>query len=122
MVEIEYRPYGKIVVHEVRKLDVPTFFQGVVSQVEAQKQGGIPTVNWVDGIAFVIAEFIPSPQTVEENLKGIAHYAFVLFTETSFQEEKRVTSGGRESIVRVVKAESNPIFVELVKFLKSFKP
>ncbi|QQG48545.1 MAG: hypothetical protein HY247_07330 [archaeon] len=120
MVEIEYRPYQKIVVHEVKKVDVPGFFQGVIAQVEAQKQSGVPAVSWIDGVAFVIVPFGATPETVEENLKGIVHYALVLFTETSFQEEKKVTMGGREFVVKLAKADSNPNLVELVKFLKSW--
>ncbi len=121
LVEIEYIPYQKIIVHEIRKLDVPDFFQGVVSQVEAQKQGGVANVSWVDGIAFLFGEFMPTPQLIEENLKGRIHYAIVIFTETSYQAEKKVTVGGREAIVRMSKGDNNLNFVELAKFLKNFK-
>lgn len=122
MVEIEYRPYQKIVVHEVRKMDVPEFFQLVIAQVEAQKQGATPVIDWVDGIAFVHGQFPPTQQTVEESLKGIIHYATVFFTETSFQPEKRVNANGRDYTVRLRRSEVNPDFVELVKFLKTFRP
>ncbi len=121
MVEIEYMPYNKIIVHEVRKMEVPEFLQWVASQVEAQKQGGVPSVNWIDGIAFVTAEYPVTPQTVEENLKGRLHFAVVFFTETSYQPEKKTSVSGREYAVRLVKAETNPNFVELTKFLKNFK-
>jgi len=122
MVEIEYLPYQKIIVHEVRKLEVNEFLQWVASQVEAQKQGGTPTVNWVDGVAFLAGEFVASPELVSENLKGRIHYAVVLFTETSYSPEKRVTVGGREAIVRLNRGDSNPNFIELAKFLKNFRP
>ena len=119
MAEIEYRPYHKIVVHEVRRLDVPKFFQAVIAQVEAQKQSGVPSVNWIDGIGFIAVPFLPTPETIAENLKGVAHFALILFTETSFQEEKKVVFGGREFSVKLTKAESNKNYVQLVKFLKS---
>ncbi len=122
MVEIEYRPYQKIVVHEIRKLEVPEFFKSIVEQTEAQKQAGIPAVNWIDGIAFAIGQFPPTPETIAESLKGFVHYAIVSFTETSFQEEKRALVNGREFPVRLVKVDKNPDFVELVKYLKTFPP
>jgi len=121
LVEIEYRPYQKIVVHEVRKLEPFVFFPWIISQVEAQKAGGTPVVNWIDGIAFATSEFLPSSQTVDENLKGIIHFPLVSFTETSYEAEKRVNIGGRGYTVKLNKADDNPNFVELVKFLKTFK-
>jgi hypothetical protein len=121
MVEIEYLPYNKIIVHEVRKLEIQDFLQWVSSQVEAQKQGGTATVNWVDGVAFLTGEFMATPELVSENLKGHIHYAVVFYTETSFQSEKRVTVNGRDSVVRFTKGESNPNFIALAKFLIDFK-
>ena len=122
LVEIEYRPYRKIVVHEVKKLEPSVFFPWLVAQVEAQKAGGTPAVNWTKGVAFVTSEFLPSPQTVEENLKGVAHYAAVTYTETSYEAEKRINIGGRGAVVRLNNVDDNPNFAELVKFLKSFGP
>ena len=122
MVEIEYLPYQKIIVHEVRKIEIPELLTMVASQVEAQKQGGVAGINWVDGIAFVVGEFMPTPQTIEENLKGRVHYSMVFFSETSYQPEKKVTVNGRDYLIKLNKADNNPNFVELVKFLKNFKP
>jgi hypothetical protein len=121
MVEIEYLPYQKIIVHEVRKLEVQDFLQWVASQVEAQKQGGTPTVNWVDGVAFLTGEFMASPELVSENLKGRIHYAVVFYTETSYQPEKRITVNGRDLVVRFSKGDNNPNFVALARFLIGFK-
>lgn len=121
MVEIEYLPYQKIIVHEIRKVDLADLLTLVVSQVEAQKQGGVPSINWVDGVAFVFSEFMPTPQTIEESLKGRVHYSAVFFSETSFQPEKRVTVNGRDYVIKLNKADNNPNFVALAKFLKNFK-
>ena len=121
MVEIEYRPYQKIVVHEIRKLEAGAFLRTVVEQVEAQKQSGTPVINWVDGIAFSIGMFPPTPETIRENLNGVVHFAIVNFAETSFQEDKRAIINGREFPVKMRHVTDNPDFVELAKFLKSFK-
>jgi hypothetical protein len=121
MVEIEYLPYQKIIVHEIRKMEIPKLLAAVAEQLEAQKAGGVGSIRWVDGIAFVIGEFPPTPETIEENLKGRVHYSMVMFSETSYQTEKKVTFNNREYSVRLIKGDDNPNFVELVKFLKNFK-
>jgi len=121
LVDIEYLPYQKIIVHEVRKLELSDLLNMVVAQVEAQKQGGVPGINWVDGVAFVFSEFMPSPETIAEQLKGRIHYQMVWYAETSYQNEKRVTVNGRDYGIRLMKAGDNPNFVDLVKFLKSFE-
>jgi hypothetical protein len=121
LVEIEYLPYQKIIVHEVRRLELADLLTMVAAQVEAQKQGGVPGINWVDGIAFVFSEFMPSPQTIEENMKGRIHYQMVWYSETSYQNEKRATVNNRDYVIRLMKADDNPNFVELAKFLKNFK-
>lgn len=94
--------------------------QSVVAQMEAQKQSGTPVINWLDGVAFTIAPFLPTPEVIAENMKGIVHYALVVFAETSFQEEKRAIINGREFPVKLHKSDDNPNFIELVKFLKAF--
>jgi len=121
LVEIEYLPYQKIIVHEVRRMDIADLLSFAAAQAEAAKTGGTPVVNWVDGIAFVAGEFIPSPQTIEETLKGRIHYSVVMFSETSFQPEKRVTWNGRDYSIRLARGDSNPNFVGLAKFLKNFR-
>lgn len=121
MVEIEYLPYQKIFLHEVRKVDIGDLLSMVAAQVEQQKQGGTAGINWVDGIAFIIAEFLPTPETIEENLKGRIHYNMVWFSETSYQAEKKVALNNREYVIKLMRADKNPNFVELAKFLKNFK-
>jgi hypothetical protein len=124
MVEVTYRPYQQLIIHEIRKMTVPDFLIWVASQVEAQKQGMTPAVDWLDGIAFVKGSY-PSPvptKVTEDELNGRLHYPIVLFTETSYEPQKRVTINGRDVLIRLNKAEDNPVFVDMVKFLKNFKP
>ena len=122
MVKITYFPYQEIVVHEVQELSVPQFFEKVISQLQAQGQTGvIPSVLWVDGIAFSISNFMPSEDLVRDQINGKLHYASVTFTRTSFSPEKRPIVAGKEFVVRLMKAENNPNFLDLVKFLKDFK-
>jgi hypothetical protein len=122
MTRITYLPWEEIVLHEVLELDVPEFFQSIVAQIEAQKQAGTPSVSWIDGVAFFVIPFPDTPETISEKLRGKLHFLFVAFTQTSFQPEKKVQFEGREHIVRLAKAENNPNLVDLVKYLKTYRP
>jgi hypothetical protein len=121
MVKIEYAPIKKIVVHEIIKVDVPTFLNSVASHVEAQKQGGTPAAEWGEGVAFTKKDFLPTPRVNEEQLDGVIHYAGVIFTEISYQEEKKASINGREVPVKLIKT-NNPNILELCRFLRNFQP
>ncbi|MGA2665631.1 MAG: hypothetical protein ABSF83_11880 [Nitrososphaerales archaeon] len=122
MVEIEYLPYQKIIVHEATKVEIGELLTIVAAQVEAQKQGGSPEIRWVDGLALLIGEFIVTPEIIAEQLQGRIHYSAIWFAETSYQAEKRVTVNNREYSIRLIKADKNPNLVALVKFLKGLHP
>lgn len=78
-------------------------------------------VNWVDGIAFVYALFPETPEVVQDKLNGRLHYAVVRFARTNYEPEKKITIGGTDYTVGLVKGEKNPLFVALAKFLQDFK-
>ena len=123
MVEVKYQPYKELIIHEIKKLTLQDFLLMVASQVEAQKQGATPAVEWVDGIAFVKGDYAaPVPtQVTEDQFKGRIHYPIVIFTETGYEAQKRVTLNGRDVPIRLNKAEDNPVFRDMAKFLKTFK-
>jgi hypothetical protein len=104
------------------KMEPSVFFPFVASQVEAQKSGNVAGAMWIDGIAFGFGEFPETPETVQEKLKGRLHKAVVWYTETSFQPEKKIQVNGRDSVVKLMRADENQDLVNLVEFLKEFKP
>ena len=120
MAEIEYMPWKRIVLHEVKKVDVGELLQTVIAQFESQKQSGTPAILWADGLAFVHGEFPETRELIDEKLKGILHYAIVNFAETSFQDQKRAVWNGKEYSVKLVKVDSNPDLANLAKFLRGF--
>lgn len=111
-----------MILHEIRKMEPVEFFPMIASQAEAQKAGTTAGVSWIDGIAFAFGEFLPTPELVNEQLKGTVHKAIVNYTETTYEAEKRTTVGRNPTVVRLFKAEHNPDFVNLVKFLKAYIP
>jgi len=61
----------------------------------------IPTINWIDGIAFAILHFPDTESLLREELKGGMHYAAVLFTRVPCQSELVVNLGKEDIRVRL---------------------
>ena len=122
MAKITYMPTEEVVVHQVLESDNKIiFFEDVVKQILAKEIPVIPTVNWIDGIAFAILQYPDTEDIVREEIKGRIHYSAVLFTRISYQSEFVVNLGKEDIRVRLRKADGNPDFVDLVEFLKKFK-
>jgi hypothetical protein len=67
LVKITYFSYQEIVIHEIRELAPQQLFEGVVGQLQAQGQTGIvPTVLWLDGIAFSVGNFIQNDDLIRD--------------------------------------------------------
>lgn len=119
--KITYLPYHELIIHEILSQDNDAFFQDVVRQSIGPQGYLVPSVNWVDGMAFITHPMAPTEDIVKENLGGKIHYAAVVFTKTEFKEEIEVRIGGQPFPVRLRKADNNPTFVELVEYLKGWK-
>jgi hypothetical protein len=115
-------PTEEIVVHRVLESDNKIiFFEDVVKQILTKEIPVIPTVNWIDGIAFAVLAFPDTEDIVREEVKGRIHYSAVLFTRIPYQPEFVVNLGMEDIRVRLRKADNNPDFIDLVEFLKTFK-
>ena len=121
MVEVEFVPYQKIVIHEVIEQDNRTFFEDVVRHALAQTVQAEPTVNWVDGFALLIVPFAPTEDIVRENLNGRVHYSTVVFTKMDYKPQVSVVLGSQTYNARLRNADNNSNFVDLAKFLKGWK-
>jgi hypothetical protein len=122
LAKITYMPTEEVVVHQVLESDNKIiFFEDVVKQMLVREIPVIPTVDWIDGIAFAILQFPDTEDNVREELKGRIHYSAVLFTKIPYQSEFVVNLGKEDIRVRLRKADNNPDFVDLVEFLKAFK-
>jgi len=122
LAKITYMPTEEIVIHQVLESDNKIiFFEDVVKQILTREIPVIPTVNWIDGVAFTILHFPDTEDIVREELKGRIHYSAVLFTKISYQSEFTVNLGKEDIRVRLRRANDNPDFVDLVEFLKTFK-
>ena len=121
MVTVTYTPYKEIIVHEVIEQESQVLFEDMVRQALASPVHAEPTVNWADGVAFVVAPMPPTEDIVKESLEGRLHYASVMFARTQFQSQVSVKIGNQTYSARVRKADSNPHLAAVARFLKTFR-
>jgi hypothetical protein len=120
LVQIEYLPWEKIVIHDVIEKDKDTFFKEIMTQFLAQnlREG---SVYWHDGIAFAVIDFMDTEDTVREKLNGIIHYTAVRFTRLEqYQMDIQTTVEGARFKVNLVTTD-NENLREVAKWLKNFK-
>lgn len=122
MVRVTYSPNRELVVHEVIEQDNRIFFEDMVRQALATPVHAEPTINWAEGVAFVVSPMPPTEDIVKENLEGRIHCAAVMFTRTPYQNQVLVKIGNQDYSARLRRAENNPTMMALAKFLRDFKP
>lgn len=118
--DITYAGWKEIVIHEVLELDNQMFFEDIVRLTLAQGIQVQPSVNWVDGIAFVAIPFQETDIIVHEKLKGILHFASVMFTRMEFRDTFTIRIGSNDLSARLRKP-TNPLLLQLAAYVKDFK-
>ena len=118
--EITYAGWKQIVIHEVLELDNQMFFEDIVRLTLAQGIQVQPSVNWVDGVAFVAIPFQDTDVIVREKMKGILHFASVMFTRMEFKETYTIRVGNNDLSARLRKP-TNPLLLKLAAYVKDFK-
>jgi len=66
LVEIEYTPLKKIIIHDIELVPIKRFIEHSVSR------GG--TIGWCDGYLFTLQHFPPDPDLIKDAVKGIIHW------------------------------------------------
>ena len=118
MVQFEYTPWVKIVIHEVTEYSNDQFFEDIMrlslsnnAQIEA-------VVNWIDGIAYLIYPMPETEDVIRDKMKGIIHFSSVSFTKIDYDAHYPLTIAGHQYTVAMRRAENNEILSELVKWLR----
>ncbi len=112
--EISIEPWKKLVIHEVIEYQ----FEDWVKQIAFSTRtsgGGIPTMQWTDGIVFTPANLPTTNATVEEQLKGILHWSSVSFAIKDTFEKQIVHEN---ATINLVDVSVNEIFKKLALELK----
>ena len=121
MVKFTYAPWTEIVIHEILEGKPEDLFASIIRQTLATSGVGMtPSINWVDGIAFVESPFTENDDVAREKLQGIVHYSSLEFARVpEYREEIQVSIGGSLFPIRLEKVDMNPVFVELARYLKN---
>jgi len=121
LARITYTGWKEVRIHEILELDNQTFFEDIVRLTLAQGIQVQPSVNWVNGIAFVSIPFADTPEVVREKLRGVLHFASVMFTRMGFRETFTIRINNNELSVRLRKT-TNPLFLQLAAYVQENKP
>jgi len=114
MVEFEYQPWKKIIVHEVVKYPKDFF----ISQHSLGAQpGGIGRpLTWADGIVFDRSLFRETDDVIKEKLEGRLHYSSIIYgLLEKYQPEFKVEGNIR---IPVIDVSNNKVFKEMVAWIK----
>lgn len=112
--EISIEPWKKLVIHEVIEYRLEDWIKQIAFSTRTSG-GGIPTMQWIDGIVFSPANFPTTDATVKEQLQGILHWSSVSFAiKPNF--EKQIVS--ENATINLVDVSVNEIFKKLARELK----
>lgn len=112
--EISIKPWKKLIIHEL----IEYKFEEWVKQLAFSTRtsgGGIPTMQWTDGIVFAPVTFPTTNITVEEQLKGILHWSSVSFAIKDKFENQIVLDSATINLINV---SVNDVFKKLARELK----
>lgn len=114
MVEFEYQPYSKVIIHEIVKIPFDTL---ILSRCIGIPDGGVARpMRWANGFTFDIAFMHPTDDLVNEQMKGITRWAALSYAD--MEEFKEIIQGDRAIKIPVLKAVA-VIFNELGDWLRS---
>jgi hypothetical protein len=115
MVEFEYQPWRKIVVHEVIKYPLEQFLSQASLGIEAGQIGR--PLMWADNIIFEIAHFRDTEDIINQKLAGVIHWSTILYTVLEgFQPEFKVAGNIR---IPVIDVSSNAVFKEMASWIRN---
>ena len=113
MVEFEYQPFKKVIIHEITKIPIN---QMILEHALAVGEGQIAApLYWVDGIVFEHGLAPVTDDMINEQLKGILHWSLLMYSDMDDFKEEIV--GPYATRMTVFKQEGR-LFKDMVKWLK----
>ena len=117
MVDVEFQPIRKVIVHEAMKYD----FNEFVERYAIQPPPGIPpaVARWTDGIIFVFNTVQPTPELINERIHdGVIHWDFLIFAEMpDFQNV--VTHPDTHAQLRISDNTNNSAVTDVIRHFKN---
>ena len=73
MVEFEYQPWKKIIIHEI--VEFPPDYFLTNAAMSAPEGGRSPPLKWANGLIFVHQPIAPTEDIIKEQIQGIIHWS-----------------------------------------------
>ena len=113
--DITIEPWKKLVIHEIIEYQFDDWVKQIAFSARSSG-GGIPTMQWTNGIVFASSSLPTTNATVEEQLKGILHWSSVSFAIKEKFEKQIVKEN---ATINLVDVSVNEIFNKLSVELKA---
>lgn len=112
--DISVEPWKKLIIHEIIEYKFDDWAKQIAFSSRTSG-GGIPIMQWADGVAFSPVNFPTTNVIMEEQLKGILHWSSVSFALKEKFENQIVRENATLNLVDV---SVNEIFRKLAVALK----
>ena len=117
MVDVEYQPVKKIIVHEAIKYTFDDFVK-MKAHTISPNQPVLP-VRWCDGVIFTYAGVQQTPELINERVQnGVIHWDFIEFAEMP-NYQKVVTHPDTQVQLRVIDASNNSAIADVIRHFKN---
>ena len=113
--DITIEPWKKLIIHEIIEYQFDDWVKQIAFSTRSSG-GGIPTMQWTNGIVFASSSLPTTNATVEEQLKGVLHWSSVSFAIKEKFEKQIVKEN---ATINLVDVSVNEIFNKLSVELKS---
>jgi hypothetical protein len=113
--DITIEPWKKLIIHEIIEYQFDDWVKQIAFSTRSSG-GGIPTMQWTNGIVFASSSLPTTNATVEEQLKGVLHWSSVSFAIKEKFEKQIVKENATINLVNV---SVNEIFNKLSVELKA---
>ena len=114
MVEFEYQPWKKIVVHEIVEYPLEYFINK--HSIRAQEGGTGAPLNWANGIVFEHSTIRPIDDVIKEQIKGTIHWSYLHYA--FMLDFKKELEGPRAVKIPIVNLSNHYIFSSMSKWIK----
>lgn len=113
MVEFEYQPWRKIVVHEIIKYPLEYFILQSTMGIDKGEKGR--PLLWSDGVLFTPFLMQTTPEIIKEQLEGVVHWASLNYCVMN--EYKKELVSPQKILIPVIDVSNHQAFGSLGKWL-----
>lgn len=117
MVDVEFHPVQKIIVHEAIKYDLDEFLRMKAQPLPNGQPP--PPVRWVEGLVFQVGMLPMTPELINERVHdGVVHWSFIEFAEMSTYQ-KVLTHPDTQAQLRVIDGSNNSAVGDVIRHFKN---